>query len=238
MQISYQGAMAELNTSAPGADTRQWVDITVGAESLKHLPSLAESYTSLNDIVQEYREGERYHQFAVVSGSMGHAYVTPSDPHKRIFLSDSLLDKHAMGTALVVSHELSHVLPKDSTQDFAYLNSTFIKESRTNLDRKEFNAHLDQLALSSQSLSEGRENDYIYSRTQDVALRGLVKKDELMKLFEVRREEDIRVERLSDPAVRANLLRRNADSIAALGLFLSRKSMTTRLQSWGQFHPG
>ncbi len=104
---------------------------------------------------------------------------------------------------------------------------TFIKESRTNLDRKEFNAHLDQLALSSQSLSEGRENDYIYSRIQDVALRGLVKKDELMKLFEVRREEDIRVERLSDPAVRANLLRRNADSIAALGLFLSRKSMTT-----------
>lgn len=52
VQISYQGAMAELNPSAPGADTRQLVGITVGAESLKHLPRLAESYTSLNDVHQ------------------------------------------------------------------------------------------------------------------------------------------------------------------------------------------
>ncbi|WP_147466600.1 RHS repeat-associated core domain-containing protein, partial [Pseudomonas cichorii] len=235
--LSYQDAISELGTSTLGADAKQLVAVTVGAESLNHLPSLVENYSSLNNIVQSYQEGERYNQFAVVTGSMGHAYVTPSDPYKRIFLSDHLLEKYALGTALVVSHELSHVLEKDNTKDFAYLNSTFIKEARASLNRKEFNAHLDQLAQSSQALVEGRENDYIYSRIQDVAQRGLLKKDELMTLFDINSEADIRMERLSDPAVRANILRRNADSLATLGIFLGRKSIITKLKSWGQFYP-
>ncbi|MBX8498213.1 RHS repeat domain-containing protein [Pseudomonas cichorii] len=236
-QLSYEGAISEFKASTPGQDLKQLVSVTMGAESLNHLPSLAEDYTSLSHIVQSYKEGERYNQFAVVTGSMGQAYVTPTDPYKRIFLSDTWFKKHTLGAAFIVSHELTHVLEPENTKDFAYLNPTLTRETRNSLNRKQLNAHLDQLAMSSYRLAEGRENAYIFSRIQDLAQNGLVKKDELMKLLAVNSEQDIQVERLSDPAVRASLLRRNADSVAALGVFLSRKNITSRLQSWGQFHP-
>ncbi|MEN1836347.1 RHS repeat-associated core domain-containing protein [Pseudomonas lijiangensis] len=236
-QLSYEGAISELKASTPGEDLKQLVSVTMGAESLKHLPSLAENYTSLSHIVQHYKEeGERYNQFAVVTESMGLAYVISSDPHKRVFLSDKWFKKHALGSAFILSHELSHVLEPDNTMDFAYLNPTLTRETQTSINKKQLHTHLDELALSSYRLAEGQENAYIFSRIRDLAKNGLVKRDELMKLLDVNSEQDIKVERLSDPVVRANLLRRNADSVAALGVFLSRKSISSRLQSWGQFH--
>ncbi|SFG78293.1 insecticidal toxin complex protein TccC [Pseudomonas syringae] len=235
MKLSYQGSISSLGAST--ADSKLLVGMVMGEESLHHLPALKESYRSLDNIVNEYIGGERYNQFAITKGSIGHAYVTFTDPHKRIFLSNELVDKHTMGNALAVSHELSHLMD-ERTLDFAYLSSPLVKEKRATLSKAQLTSHFDGLAKASYRLSQGLENDYIFSRIKDVALRGQLKEAELMSLFEVSDAQDVKVERLSSPVVRANILRRNADSVAALGMLVSHKSLTARLTSWGQYTHG
>lgn len=231
------GALAELKKRAASQDLADLVRATMGERSLAHVGELEFRYSMLSLSVKEYQSGAKYNQIVVESNAKALAHVVRNDPYRRIFLADDHLSGHTVSTGFTVTHELSHLALMKPTRDFAYIDTTdFAGNTHDGLTASQYRNFLTRVHSQVNALSSGTANDLLFSGVLKAMEK--VPMDEMLGLFDVTSPQDIRPERLSHPVVRANLMRRNADSVAALGLLLSHDLVKKKLQSWGQHRPG
>ena len=234
-QLSVDIIKSELASSEPSDNLKNTIMIMMGMDSLKYLPALNHRYTSLSQVVLEYRGDERHNQFVVMEGSRSQAYIRDSDPHKRVFVSSMVLSKHTLSAAHTFTHELSHTMP-GRTEDYAYLDRSVMRDIKKSISKQELDEHLRNLMYSARQLSSGEKNAVLFAGFEAVSKKKHMTKDKLMRLFEVKSEQDLKVERLGYASVRGNLLRQTADVVAAAGAIIAKKEIVAKLQSWSQYH--
>ncbi|WP_046236981.1 RHS repeat domain-containing protein [Pseudomonas syringae pv. coryli] len=223
--------------AAPGlADMPEMLVSYVLGDSVKErLGEVVETYTATAAMLKEYDEGgEQYNQIAVMKSYPGtDAFIDLEDQHKRIFIVEDFLKHHVAGTSITLGHEVSHIVRDNEILDFGYLAPGLRDEEDAAISEDRYLTHLEGGLQSAMEYSYGQKNPHMFRSVKRMMQKNVLGAERAMELFKVKSMQDLKVERLSDPGVRTNLLMNNADSLAMLSFMLAESAVKGRLRSWG-----
>ncbi|WP_032703154.1 RHS repeat domain-containing protein [Pseudomonas syringae] len=223
--------------AAPGlADMPEMLVSYVLGDSVKErLGEVVETYTATAAMLKEYDEGgEQYNQIAVMKSYPGtDAFIDLEDQHKRIFIVEDFLKHHVAGTSITLGHEVSHIVRDNEILDFGYLTPGLRDEKDAAISEERYLTHLEGGLQSAMEYSYGQKNPHMFRSVERMMQKNVLGTERAMELFKVKSMQDLKVERLSDPGVRTNLLMNNADSLAMLSFMLAESAVKGRLRSWG-----
>ncbi len=223
--------------AAPGlADMPEMLVSYVLGDSVKErLGEVVETYTATAAMLKEYDEGgEQYNQIAVMKSYPGtDAFIDLEDQHKRIFIVEDFLKHHVAGTSITLGHEVSHIVRDNEILDFGYLTPGLRDEKEAAISEERYLTHLEGGLQSAMEYSYGQKNPHMFRSVERMMQKNVLGTERAMELFKVKSMQDLKVERLSDPGVRTNLLMNNADSLAMLSFMLAESAVKGRLRSWG-----
>ncbi|POP70296.1 RHS repeat domain-containing protein [Pseudomonas syringae] len=223
--------------AAPGlADMPEMLVSYVLGDSVKErLGEVVETYTATAAMLKEYDEGgEQYNQIAVMKSYPGtDAFIDLEDQHKRIFIVEDFLKHHVAGTSITLGHEVSHIVRDNEILDFGYLTPGLRDEKEAAISEERYLTHLEGGLQSAMEYSYGQKNPHMFRSVERMMQKNVLGTERTMELFKVKSMQDLKVERLSDPGVRTNLLMNNADSLAMLSFMLAESAVKGRLRSWG-----
>ncbi|MCL6306689.1 RHS repeat protein [Pseudomonas syringae] len=223
--------------AAPGlADMPEMLVSYVLGDSVKErLGEVVETYTATAAMLKEYDEGgEQYNQIAVMKSYPGtDAFIDLEDQHKRIFIVEDFLKHHVAGTSITLGHEVSHIVRDNEILDFGYLAPGLRDEEDAAISEDRYLTHLEGGLQSAMEYSYGQKNPHMFRNVKRMMQKNVLGTERAMELFKVKSMQDLKVERLSDPGVRTNLLMNNADSLAMLSFMLAESAVKGRLRSWG-----
>ena len=178
--------------------------------------TLQSDFEAIRLVISNYLSTRQSRVFLVRQlnpGAKDFAFVYPSDPLERIFLTDRLLapDQSCDHLALSLIHEISHL--KLGAGDFLYYEIA----SHPDMTRNEW---LDALQSSAHAASrgEGPANEIIARRARAPG----VSVDLLKRVFGTSDHQKIVMGLETGTGGRLNALRNNADSIALAAFLMSR----------------
>ena len=211
------------------------VSYVLGDSAKERLGEVVETYTATAAMLKEYDEGgEQYNQIAVMKSYRGtDAFIDLEDQHKRIFIVEDFLKHHVAGTSITLGHEVSHIVRDNEILDFGYLASGLRDEKDAAISEERYLTHLEGGLQSALEYSYGHKNPHMFRSVERMMQKNVLGAERAMGLFKVKSMQDLKVERLSDPGVRTNLLMNNADSLAMLSFMLAESAVKGRLRSWG-----
>ncbi|RMP42645.1 putative insecticidal toxin complex [Pseudomonas syringae pv. antirrhini] len=211
------------------------VSYVLGDSVKERLGEVVETYTATAAMLKEYDEGgEQYNQIAVMKSYPGtDAFIDLEDQHKRIFIVEDFLKHHVAGTSITLGHEVSHIVRDNEILDFGYLAPGLRDEKEAAISEERYLTHLEGGLQSAMEYSYGQKNPHMFRSVERMMQKNVLGAERAMELFKVKSMQDLKVERLSDPGVRTNLLMNNADSLAMLSFMLAESAVKGRLRSWG-----
>ncbi|QHF09806.1 RHS repeat domain-containing protein [Pseudomonas syringae] len=211
------------------------VSYVLGDSIKERLGEVVETYTATAAMLKEYDEGgEQYNQIAVMKNYPGtDAFIDLEDQHKRIFIVEDFLARHVAGTSITLGHEVSHIVRDNEILDFGYLAPGLRDEKDAAISEERYLTHLEGGLQSALEYSYGHKNPHMFRSVERMMQKNVLGAERAMGLFKVKSMQDLKVERLSDPEVRTNLLMNNADSLAMLSFMLAESAVKGRLRSWG-----
>ncbi|WP_440058367.1 RHS repeat domain-containing protein [Pseudomonas fragariae (ex Marin et al. 2024)] len=211
------------------------VSYVLGDSVKERLGEVVETYTATAAMLKEYDEGgEQYNQIAVMKNYPGtDAFIDLEDQHKRIFIVEDFLARHVAGTSITLGHEVSHIVRNNEILDFGYLAPGLRDEKAAAISEERYLTHLEGGLQSALEYSYGHKNPHMFRSVERMMQKNVLGAERAMGLFKVKSMQDLKVERLSDPEVRTNLLMNNADSLAMLSFMLAESAVKGRLRSWG-----
>ncbi|MEQ4307919.1 RHS repeat-associated core domain-containing protein [Pseudomonas syringae] len=211
------------------------VSYVLGDSAKERLGEVVETYTATAAMLKEYDEGgEQYNQIAVMKNYPGtDAFIDLEDQHKRIFIVEDFLARHVAGTSITLGHEVSHIVRDNEILDFGYLAPGLRDEKDAAISEERYLTHLEGGLQSALEYSYGHKNPHMFRSVERMMQKNVLGAERAMGLFKVKSMQDLKVERLSDPEVRTNLLMNNADSLAMLSFMLAESAVKGRLRSWG-----
>ncbi|RMO93841.1 putative insecticidal toxin complex [Pseudomonas syringae pv. tagetis] len=211
------------------------VSYVLGDSVKERLGEVVETYTATAAMLKEYDEGgEQYNQIAVMKSYPGtDAFIDLEDQHKRIFIVEDFLKHHVAGTSITLGHEVSHIVRDNEILDFGYLSPGLRDEKEAAISEERYLTHLEGGLQSAMEYSYGQKNPHMFRSVERMMQKNVLGAERAMELFKVKSMQDLKVERLSDPGVRTNLLMNNADSLAMLSFMLAESAVKGRLRSWG-----
>ncbi|POP75065.1 RHS repeat domain-containing protein [Pseudomonas syringae] len=211
------------------------VSYVLGDSVKERLGEVVETYTATAAMLKEYDEGgEQYNQIAVMKSYRGtDAFIDLEDQHKRIFIVEDFLKHHVAGTSITLGHEVSHIVRDNEILDFGYLAPGLRDEKDAAISEERYLTHLEGGLQSAMEYSYGQKNPHMFRSVERMMQKNVLGTERAMELFKVKSMQDLKVERLSDPGVRTNLLMNNADSLAMLSFMLAESAVKGRLRSWG-----
>ncbi|UOF18945.1 RHS repeat domain-containing protein [Pseudomonas syringae] len=211
------------------------VSYVLGDSVKERLGEVVETYTATAAMLKEYDEGgEQYNQIAVMKSYPGtDAFIDLEDQHKRIFIVEDFLKHHVAGTSITLGHEVSHIVRDNEILDFGYLAPGLRDEKEAAISEERYLTHLEGGLQSAMEYSYGYKNPHMFRSVERMMQKNVLGAERAMGLFKVKSMQDLKVERLSDPGVRTNLLMNNADSLAMLSFMLAESAVKGRLRSWG-----
>ncbi|WP_440802113.1 RHS repeat domain-containing protein [Pseudomonas syringae] len=211
------------------------VSYVLGDSVKERLGEVVETYTATAAMLKEYDEGgEQYNQIAVMKSYRGtDAFIDLEDQHKRIFIVEDFLKHHVAGTSITLGHEVSHIVRDNEILDFGYLAPGLRDEKEAAISEESYLTHLEGGLQSAMEYSYGQKNPHMFRSVERMMQKNVLGAERAMELFKVKSMQDLKVERLSDPGVRTNLLMNNADSLAMLSFMLAESAVKGRLRSWG-----
>ncbi|WP_116886746.1 RHS repeat-associated core domain-containing protein [Pseudomonas syringae] len=211
------------------------VSYVLGDSIKERLGEVVETYTATAAMLKEYDEGgEQYNQIAVMKNYPGtDAFIDLEDQHKRIFVVEDFLARHVAGTSITLGHEVSHIVRDNEILDFGYLAPGLRDEKDAAISEERYLTHLEGGLQSALEYSYGHKNPHMFRSVERMMQKNVLGAERAMGLFKVKSMQDLKVERLSDPEVRTNLLMNNADSLAMLSFMLAESAVKGRLRSWG-----
>ncbi|MEN4958628.1 RHS repeat-associated core domain-containing protein [Pseudomonas syringae] len=211
------------------------VSYVLGDSAKERLGEVVETYTATAAMLKEYDEGgEQYNQIAVMKNYPGtDAFIDLEDQHKRIFIVEDFLTRHVAGTSITLGHEVSHIVRNNEILDFGYLAPGLRDENAAAISEERYLTHLEGGLQSAIEYSYGYKNPHMFQSVERMMQKNVLGAERAMGLFKVKSMQDLKVERLSDPEVRTNLLMNNADSLAMLSFMLAESAVKGRLRSWG-----
>ncbi|KPB28945.1 putative insecticidal toxin complex [Pseudomonas syringae pv. syringae] len=211
------------------------VSYVLGDSIKERLGEVVETYTATAAMLKEYDEGgEQYNQIAVMKNYPGtDAFIDLEDQHKRIFIVEDFLARHVAGTSITLGHEVSHIVRDNEILDFGYLAPGLRDEQEAAISEERYLTHLEGGLQSALEYSYGQKNPHMFRSVERMMQKNVLGAERAMGLFKVKSMQDLKVERLSDPEVRTNLLMNNADSLAMLSFMLAESAVKGRLRSWG-----
>ncbi|RXT63375.1 RHS repeat domain-containing protein [Pseudomonas syringae] len=211
------------------------VSYVLGDSAKGRLGEVVETYTATAAMLKEYDEGgEQYNQIAVMKNYPGtDAFIDLEDQHKRIFIVEDFLARHVAGTSITLGHEVSHIVRDNEILDFGYLAPGLRDEKDAAISEERYLTHLEGGLQSALEYSYGHKNPHMFRSVERMMQKNVLGAERAMGLFKVKSMQDLKVERLSDPEVRTNLLMNNADSLAMLSFMLAESAVKGRLRSWG-----
>ncbi|UFI44063.1 RHS repeat domain-containing protein [Pseudomonas savastanoi] len=197
---------------------------------------LAETYSTTACMLKDYNEaGGHYNQIAIMKNYSGtDAFIDLEDQHKRIFMVEDLLNVHVAGTSITLGHEVSHTVLNNKILDFGYLAAGLRDEKAAAISEDSYIQHLEGGLNSAMEYSYGRKNAHMFRSVERMIGKNVLSTERALRLFEVKSMQDMKIERLSDPAVRTNLLMNNADSLAMLSIMLAESTVKSSLRRWGK----
>ncbi|MNQ99983.1 hypothetical protein D3C85_1157420 [compost metagenome] len=156
----------------------------------------------MDSAIKEYATGKRDIIMFKSRSNAELAHTTPIDPHRRIFISEDLLDESPDKVAWSIYHEGTHFKTLDdkvglNSLDFAYLDFRKVVVDESASDQKMMKRELLEAHIARQSvesLSKGKRE----------------------KFFKTSKEEGIREALSKSPDLTTNVLLNNADSYAML----------------------
>ncbi|AKF50051.1 RHS repeat-associated core domain protein [Pseudomonas syringae pv. syringae HS191] len=210
------------------------VSYVLGDSVKERLGEVVETYTATAAMLKEYDEGgEQYNQIAVMKSYPGtDAFIDLEDQHKRIFIVEDFLKHHVAGTSITLGHEVSHIVRDNEILDFGYLAPGLRDEKEAAISEERYLTHLEGGLQSAMEYSYGYKNPHMFRSVERMMQKNVLGAERAMGLFKVKSMQDLKVERLSDPGVRTNLLMNNADSLAMLSFMLAESAVKGRLRSW------
>ncbi|MGN2467458.1 RHS repeat domain-containing protein [Pseudomonas fragariae (ex Marin et al. 2024)] len=211
------------------------VSYVLGDSVKERLGEVVETYTATAAMLKEYDEGgEQYNQIAVMKNYPGtDAFIDLEDQHKRIFIVEDFLARHVAGTSITLGHEVSHIVRNNEILDFGYLAPGLRDEKAAAISEERYLTYLEGGLQSALEYSYGHKNPHMFRSVERMIQKNVLGAERAMGLFKVKSMQDLKVERLSDPEVRTNLLMNNADSLAMLSFMLAESAVKGRLRSWG-----